>query len=574
MTYKTDPYGGLPIDLTPHLESFRRSLDGREKSRFNSALTQIKDLLGDPLVLPNRHLLNDLPNRLRNHLREKGLKSESIKNYGHWCHRALKWICDQSDDLSGWNELPKAFPALIADPDDNQQRYWKSYQRFKVWCSDNGIPYDALNKRVFREYQEHLLQSFAYITARYYYSALVTFWKVRAQRWVLVEIEVPEMTRKGSGHYGLRRDRWPSGVREDFERFFRFSRYGETIDGRSSKEFRDLNAEKAYTMVLSAYLGYLVNIMEIEISDLDLRGAIGNEDWVLDFIRWHRGTRMEGKDANIHQRTLERFGIMLDELWRDPLGSVYKEYAYQIEPVRKEPRFEETLRPFPTLLKAAQVALQEAEDFCRKPARTKSDKVKQAVAFHNALLFALLILRPLREGNIIDLALGRGLLKNPDGTHDLVVSSVDEKGRKPYRVAFPRVLEKPLEEYLTKWRPILNQKNSDRVFMTRRGGRLTPKLLIDRTTTLGEKHLRIKNLNPHFFRSLVVSSYLIQFPNQTETVRQLLGHRRLETTLKYYIHIHVLHASRRAAQFARENSPQFRRLGAMFQDNCHHPPNG
>lgn len=565
MKHKTNPQGKLAIDLKPHFEAFQQALVGREKSRFTSTLTQITDLLGEHLILPNRHLLADLPNRLRIHLRQKGLKSESVKNYAHWCNRALKWSNDHSGDLKDWYELPKTFPELIAEPDDDQARYWKAYQRFKDWCMQNSIPFDALNKGVFRKYQEYLLQSFSYLTARNYYSALLTFWRDRANRWQLIDLDIPEMTRKGAGHFGLRRDQWPGGIREDFERFFRFSRYGETIDGRSSKDFRDLNAEKAYTTVLSAFLGYLINVREIEICDYDLRGVIGNEDWVLDFIRWHKETRMGGKDANIHQRTLERFGIILDELWQDPLGVTYKGYAYQIEPTRKEPRFEETLRPFPTLLQAAQVALEEANEICKKPARTKREKLKQAVVFHNALLFALLILRPLREGNIIDLALGRGLLENQDGSHDLVVSSVEEKGRKPYRIAFPEVLENFLKEYLTKWRPVLNQKNSDRVFMTRRGGQLTPKLLIDRTTALGEKHLKIKNMNPHFFRSLVVSSYLIQFPNQTETVRQLLGHRRLETTLKYYIHIHVLHASRRAARFARETCPQFRRMGEMFQ---------
>lgn len=565
MKHKADPHGNVTINLKPYFEGFKETLDGREKSRFKTALTRIKDLLGNQLVLPNRQLLADLPNRLRNHLREKGLKTESVKNYGYWCRRALEAMGDHSEDLKEWNKLPKIFPDLIADPDDNQQRYWKSYQRFKSWCMQNGIPYDALNKGIYREYQKHLLQSFSYLTARNYYSALLTIWRDRAKRWQLIDLELPEMTRKGAGHYGMQRDQWPSGVRRDFERFFRFSRYGETINGRSSKDFRDLAAEKAYAVVLSAYLGYLVNVQGTEVSDLDLRAVIGNEDWVLEFVRWHKETRMEGRDSNIHQRTLERFGILLDELWQDSLGATYKEYAHQIDPTRKEPRFEETLRSFPTVLRAAQNALKEAKEFCQKPARTKTDRVKQAVAIHNALLFALLILRPLREGNIIDLTLGRGLLKNRDGSHDLVVSSVEEKGRKPYRIAFPAVLEESLKEYLDQWRPVLNQKNSDRVFMTNRGGKLTPKLLIDRTTALGEKYLQISKMNPHFFRSLVVSSYLIQYPNQTETVRQLLGHRKLETTLKYYIHVHVLHASRRAAEFARETYPNFRRLGEMFQ---------
>lgn len=221
--------------------------------------------------------------------------------------------------------------------------------------------------------------------------------------------------------------------------------------------------------------------------------------------------------------------------------------------------------PFSQLLQAAQHALRDAKAFCKKPVKKKADKVKQAVAFHNALLFALLIQRPMRETNLIDLTLGWSLVENDDGSHELLIRAVEEKEKKPYRIPFPSKLEKHLKEYLTKWRPILNQKDSDIVFMTSRGGRLTPKLLNDRTSALGEKYLGLNRMNPHFFRKLVVSSYLDMYPNELDTVRGLLEHRKVETTLKSYIHIRTLHASRGAALFARETSPEFRKLGGMFQ---------
>jgi integrase len=374
------------------------------------------------------------------------------------------------------------------------------------------------------------------------------------------------MKRKGAGHYGLNRKLWPKKVRNDFERFFRFSRYQESIDGRSAKEFRDRSSEKAYQTVLSAYLGFLADIRKVDISDLGLREMIANEDWVIGFVHWHKTERGGGRDRDLHQTIFSRFAILLEEMWCDPISSTYREYMAQIDPVRKDPRFEDTLIPFLELLAAAKQALKDAKLVGEKAkARgSKRDLTKAAVAIHDAFLFAYLILRPLRESNIVDQSMDENLVLAEEGGHVIVVSSAEEKGEKPFRIKFPESLEEALKEYVDHWRPILNRRNDRRLFMTSRGGRLTPKLLGDRTAKLGQKYLGIKKLNPHFFRALVVSSYLADYPNQFEMARQLLGHRHLETTLRYYIHIHALHASRRAAQFARDTCEEFRRLGNSF----------
>lgn len=554
------------ISLKPYFTEFLGTLDGRERSRFRAALSQLDDLLGEDLVIPNRLLLADLANRLRDHLRQQGLEAESVKNYSHWTSRAIKTAMSSHEEIAEIDKMGSRFPSLPPDPDDQQQRYCKGYNRFKEWCERDHIVLTDLSMGTFLQYQRHLLKNFKYDTARSYYSALTTFWQVRAGRWDLPLLRVPEMQRKGAGHYGLRREDWPPAVQRDFDQFFQFSRFEKSIGGRQPKEFRDKAAEQAYAMVLSAYLGYLIGVRNTDISAMGLRDLIGTEDWVVDYIRWHKTERSGGNDANIHQRTLERFAILLEELWQDPVANTYREYGSQLDPARKQPRFEETLIPFADLLRAAQKALDDAGAEGRRALEHGGEKQKKAaaVASHDAFLFALLIQRPLREANIIDLAMGESLIIKEDGRHEILIRSADEKGKKQFRIAFPQSLEEPLRDYMTLWRPVLNKRNDAHIFMTGKGGRLTPKLLIDRTTRLGEKYLGIKNLNPHFFRSLVVSSYLAEYPNQFEMARQLLGHRRLETTLRHYIHIHALHASRRAAQFARGTCSEFQAIGQMF----------
>lgn len=569
MTYQREPTTNSLL-MRPLVESYIDSLDKGERRRFQPTLSQLTRLLGEDLTLPNRSLLADLPGRLRRHLREDGLSANTVADYSKRTQRAIRFIVDHHPDLQGLDQLPPAFPVLVPDQDDQQHRFWKGYDRFRDWCVKQGIGLDEVNKGVFRDYQSHLLAGYKYLVARNYYSALISFWQTRADRWELPTMEIPPMNRKGPGRYGLARSSWPKQIQDDFEQFFRHSRFEKRISDSPPKSFRDQAAEKAYSMVLSGYLGYLAQERQIDLARLGLREVLSNEKWVLDYIDWHKTERSDGKDANIHQRTFERFAIILEEMWDDPIAKTYREYVNQIVPVRKAPRFSETMVPFRDLLTAGFRALQDARLECDRvlsrggSTSSAREATKAAVQFHNALLFALLIQRPIREANLIDLFLGEGLVKKIDRHYELIIRAVEEKGKKLYRIPFPAGLEEPLDYYLKHCRPLLNRKGEQRVFMTSRGGRLTPKLLGDRTAALGKRYLGIDRMNPHFFRALVVSSYLADYPNQFETVRQLLGHKSLDTTLRHYIHVHALHASRRAAQFARDTCEEFRGLGTVL----------
>ena len=55
-------------------------------------------------------------------------------------------------------------------------------------------------------------------------------------------------------------------------------------------------------------------------------------------------------------------------------------------------------------------------------------------------------------------------------------------------------------------------------------------------------------INPHLYRHLAAYFYVDDHPGDYETVRRLLGHKSLETTLMFYADFERLAASRRFAE--------------------------
>jgi len=59
-------------------------------------------------------------------------------------------------------------------------------------------------------------------------------------------------------------------------------------------------------------------------------------------------------------------------------------------------------------------------------------------------------------------------------------------------------------------------------------------------------------MTPHQFRHLAAKLYLDQHQDGCETVRRLLGHKSLETTMRYYRELETVLAGKRYAALLEE----------------------
>ncbi|WP_353209371.1 site-specific integrase [Sphingorhabdus sp.] len=164
--------------------------------------------------------------------------------------------------------------------------------------------------------------------------------------------------------------------------------------------------------------------------------------------------------------------------------------------------------------------------------RDKRAPAQKAVLAQMAAAIALLQAIPIRIANMCAIEINRHLKPQRKGVH-LVISESETKNRHPVDFNIPEHALGILRWYITEYRPYLVREPTDALFPGRNGKHKT-------APTLG---LQIKKtvfeftglaFNVHLFRHFAGKAFLDQQPGNYEVVRQVLGHKRLDTTTGFY----------------------------------------
>jgi integrase len=173
--------------------------------------------------------------------------------------------------------------------------------------------------------------------------------------------------------------------------------------------------------------------------------------------------------------------------------------------------------------------------------RDKRAPAQKAVAAQLAAAIALLQAIPIRVANLAVIDLNRHLKSLRKDVH-LVISEVETKNRQTIDFKIPPYALDILRWYIRDYRPFLMREPTDALFP---GPSDQPKS----SHTLGEQ---IKKavfkftglaFNVHLFRHFAGKVFLDQQPGSYEVVRQVLGHKRIDTTTGFYSGAEVQRAS-------------------------------
>jgi integrase len=171
--------------------------------------------------------------------------------------------------------------------------------------------------------------------------------------------------------------------------------------------------------------------------------------------------------------------------------------------------------------------------------------VKAAVLAQIATAIAILCFAPIRLGNLIQIRLEENLIKpgSLDGPYWLVFPHYDVKNRVQLNFKLvPQVCD-IIDEYVHDFRSILLRgSNAAWLFPGETGGVKTSRTLSLQITDRIEKATGLR-MTAHQFRHVAAAIYLKVHPGQYEIVRQLLGHRNIETTMNFYVGLDMIQAS-------------------------------
>lgn len=171
--------------------------------------------------------------------------------------------------------------------------------------------------------------------------------------------------------------------------------------------------------------------------------------------------------------------------------------------------------------------------------------VKAAVTAQLAVAIAILIFAPIRLSNLVRIRLDQNLIR-PGGLHSpymLVFPHYDVKNRVTLEFPFGDELTELIEEYVHDFRPTLLRGSNDLwLFPGETGGCKDAKTISDQITERIEKATGLR-ITVHQFRHAAAAIWLKYKPGDYETVRRMLGHRSIQTTIKFYCGLETMQAN-------------------------------
>lgn len=146
---------------------------------------------------------------------------------------------------------------------------------------------------------------------------------------------------------------------------------------------------------------------------------------------------------------------------------------------------------------------------------------------------------PLRISNLLKTDLEKNVLRSHNGKDAAVAlyyTPYQVKNDKAIEVPLSRATVKLLDLYLKNYRPLLIDAPCPWLFRAANGQPKRSTVMSDDVQRLMRKHIGFA-INPHSFLHVAAKLYLTAHPGRYVDVQRLLGHRKLETTVKYYTEI-------------------------------------
>jgi integrase len=177
--------------------------------------------------------------------------------------------------------------------------------------------------------------------------------------------------------------------------------------------------------------------------------------------------------------------------------------------------------------------------------RDQHAPVRAAVTAQLAAAIAILCVAPLRIDNLTAIQLGQNLSKpdGPDSNYWLHFPEHDVKNRMRLMYPLEPFVTRIVEEYVHEFRPtLLRGRDDDWLFPGLHEGPKGKVVFSGQITERIWKHTGVR-MTVHQFRHAAGALILKRRPGEYELVRQLLGHRSVETTINCYIGLDMIQAS-------------------------------
>lgn len=173
------------------------------------------------------------------------------------------------------------------------------------------------------------------------------------------------------------------------------------------------------------------------------------------------------------------------------------------------------------------------------------DDVRAAVTAQVALAVELLLMAPMRMGNLVRLRLDQHVIRpgGSSGPVHLVVPGSETKAGEEIEYPLSGSTKEMFDTYLRDYRPRLSSEDGPWLFPAKGGGCKAQSTLSQQLSEAIYKHTGL-TITPHQFRHIAAKFLLTNEPGNFEGVRQLLAHRNVKSTTTFYTGLQTSNAAR------------------------------
>jgi integrase len=540
------------LDLIAAIEQ-APDLSEQRRRHWVCSLRQIAKWLDRPAtVIPARWNSVRISVSQLHHARV-GVTAKTLSNHKSNVRAALRWFGKEHDVSQQGVRLTPAWARFCTGLDKHIRERLYGLVRY---CSGRSIGPSEVNDETFAGYWRYRTETTTLATNNTARRFMVRAWNASAaaiDSWPLRQLTEPPLKIRAEPAW----DQFPEGLRRDLDDYFaRLAKPHRTLNGMriqpcSPTTITTRRAEVVAMARKAVRLG-------VAIESLTSLGALLHPDVVAPVIDayWQKNgdepttstidlgktmLRMARETSCLDQPALERLDDMRVALERHRREGLTPKNLKLIRQVLTEGVWNEVVSLPNVLMRQARLAKDHAP-------------IKAAVAAQLAVSIAIETFAPVRLRNLIRIELGQNLIK-PGGLNTpywLVFPNYDVKNRVDLTFRFDQKLTDLIDEYVHEFRPaLLRGSNSSWLFPGENGEPKNGLLFSKQITVRIQKAIGLR-MTVHQFRHAAAAVYLKHHPGDYETVRRLLGHRDIQTTIKFYCGLETIAATEEFGRLIRE----------------------
>jgi integrase len=529
-------------------------LSASVKRHWVCSLRQIAKWLDRPVeVTPARWTAIRLPVGQLHHAR-LGVTAKTVANHKSNVAAALRWFGKEHHVSPRGVELSADW-ATLRDGIVDRGRRARLYGLMR-YCSGRSLMPASVDDAVVADYLRYRAETTSLATNSMATRSIARAWNVSAGEnpaWPAQRLTAPPV----KAQVGPAWEEFPEGLRRDVDRYL--AGLGKIRRGPNGKRSRPCSQKtiKTRRAELVAVARMAVKI-GTPIENLKSLAALVHPDVaepVLDACWKNNGTEPKvytidlawkllslARQNGLDEAAIERLDDIRASLEEHRHGGLTDKNLALIRQVLTEGIWSEVVSLPNALMRQARA------DQAHAP-------VKAAVTAQLAVAIAILSFAPVRLSNLVSIELGKNLVKpgGPDSPLWLIFPHYDVKNRVNLEFTFDEGLTQLIDEYIHEFRPTLVRgSNAAWLFPGVAGEPKTANMFSTQITERIQKATGVR-MTVHQFRHACAAIYLKHRPGEYETVKRLLGHRNIQTTINFYCGLATTQANEAFGKIIREH---------------------